>query len=83
MGEEQTFGEISFLLSGGATASVLADSEIVEVLLLEGYFINILFGIHPELAGRFYKYLATTLQRRIRSREEERKLWQSLTESVQ
>jgi len=68
----QTFGEISFLLSGGASASVIADGENVEVFLLEGYFLNILFGMKPELAGRFYKYLAKTLQRRVRSREEER-----------
>jgi len=73
MEEGQTFGEVSFLLSGGASASVIADSANVEVYILEGYYINILFGIQPELAGRFYKYLAYTLQRRIRSREEERK----------
>ena len=72
MEEEQTFGEISFLISGGATASVYAESEFVEVHVLEGYYINILFGIHPELAGRFYKYLANSLQRRVRSREEEK-----------
>lgn len=65
----QMFGEISFLISGGATASVIADSEIVEVHVLEGYFINILFGMRPEIAGRFYKHLASVLQKRIRSRE--------------
>ena len=67
---EDTFGEISFLLSGGATADVIADSEIVEVYIMEGYFINILFGRKPELAGRFYKYLANELQRRIRTTED-------------
>lgn len=65
----QTFGEISFLLSGGASASVIAESENVEVYILEGYFINILFGRKPELAGRFYKYLADSIQRSLRSRE--------------
>jgi signal-transduction protein with cAMP-binding, CBS, and nucleotidyltransferase domain len=72
MGPGQTFGEISFLLSGGATASVIADSDTVEVYILEGYFMNIVFSMKPELAGRFYKYLATMLQRRIRSREEDK-----------
>jgi len=69
MEDGQMFGEISFLISGGATASVIADSEIVEVNVLEGYFINILFGMRPELAGRFYKHLANVLQKTIRSRE--------------
>ena len=73
MGEGATFGEVSFLLSGGASASVIADSSSVEVYLLEGYYINILFGMKPELAGRFYKYLAKTLQRTVQLREAERK----------
>eukprot|EP01114_Cavostelium_apophysatum_P015009 TRINITY_DN4008_c0_g1_i4.p1 TRINITY_DN4008_c0_g1~~TRINITY_DN4008_c0_g1_i4.p1 ORF type:complete len:1425 (+),score=391.51 TRINITY_DN4008_c0_g1_i4:717-4991(+) len=70
MEEGQSFGEVSFLLSGGASASVIAESDQTEVYILEGYYINVLFGIQPELAGRFYKYLADTLQRTIRSREE-------------
>jgi len=69
MEQGQTFGEISFLLSGGATASVIADSTTVDIYILEGYFLNILFTIRPELAGRFYKYLAITLQKRLRERE--------------
>ena len=48
-----------------ATASVIADSETVDVYIMEGYFINILFGRKQELAGRFYKYLAHELQRRV------------------
>jgi CRP-like cAMP-binding protein len=55
MGAGQTFGEVSFLLSGGASASVIVDSDQVEVTVLEGYFINILFGMKPDIAGRFYK----------------------------
>mmetsp|Transcript_4454 Transcript_4454/g.6234 ORF Transcript_4454/g.6234 Transcript_4454/m.6234 type:complete len:1257 (-) Transcript_4454:61-3831(-) len=70
MEDGQFFGEISFLLSGGATATITADSEEVHVYVLEGYFMNILFGIRPELAGRFYKHLANVLQKRIRSRDE-------------
>ncbi|PRP88917.1 hypothetical protein PROFUN_00385 [Planoprotostelium fungivorum] len=69
--EGQFFGEISFLLSGGATATIVAHSDQVELSILEGYFINILFGIRPEMAGRFYKHLANILQRRIREREDE------------
>lgn len=65
----QTFGEISFLLSGGATATVIVESDYVDVYIMEGYFINIIFARHPELAGRFYKYLAFELQRRVRASE--------------
>lgn len=67
------FGEISFLLSGGATASVIADTDFVDVYILEGFFINILFQRRPELAGRFYKYLAVKLQQRIRVLEDKKK----------
>jgi len=69
LGIEGMTGEISFLLSGGATASVIAESKTVEVYIMEGYFINILFGRKPELAGRFYKYLANELQKKVRSFE--------------
>ena len=69
MEAEETFGEISFLLSGGASASVIADSDVVTCHVIEGYFINILFHMKPMLAGRFYKYLAKTIQRTFRKRE--------------
>jgi CRP-like cAMP-binding protein len=65
----QMFGEISFLLSGGATASVIADSETVTCYVIEGYFINIMFNVRPQIAGRFYKYLAKTVQRTLRERD--------------
>jgi CRP-like cAMP-binding protein len=62
------FGEMTFLEKGKATASVIADSD-VQVYIIEGYFINILFVDHPELAGRFYSYLATVLAQRLSDRE--------------
>jgi hypothetical protein len=65
--------EISFLLSGGATATILADSPTCDIYILEGYFLSILFTVRPELAGRFYKYLAVSLQKRLREREESSK----------
>lgn len=56
MHEGETFGEISFLQGKGATASVVADSETgVDLTIIEGYFINALFNIHADFAGRFFK----------------------------
>eukprot|EP01117_Protostelium_nocturnum_P002759 TRINITY_DN1367_c0_g1_i2.p1 TRINITY_DN1367_c0_g1~~TRINITY_DN1367_c0_g1_i2.p1 ORF type:complete len:1509 (+),score=632.54 TRINITY_DN1367_c0_g1_i2:215-4741(+) len=71
MGQDETFGEISFLRQGkGASASVIADSEDgVSLTIIEGYFINALFNIHADFAGRFFKYLATLLSFRIRDRQ--------------
>lgn len=40
----ETFGEISFLSGQGATAHVLAHTE-VELTIIEGYFINALINV--------------------------------------
>eukprot|EP01122_Echinamoeba_exundans_P008896 TRINITY_DN302_c0_g3_i1.p1 TRINITY_DN302_c0_g3~~TRINITY_DN302_c0_g3_i1.p1 ORF type:complete len:1771 (-),score=520.87 TRINITY_DN302_c0_g3_i1:72-5384(-) len=63
------FGEMSFLEGKGATASVIADSETVEMYILEGHFINIVFAAHPDLSGRFYAYLASVIAERLNARE--------------
>jgi CRP-like cAMP-binding protein len=66
------FGEISFLDGSAATASVIANDESVEVYVIEGYFINILFVKYPELAGRFFAYLAGVIAGRLSEREASR-----------
>jgi len=53
------FGEMSFLEGGAATASVIADEDAVDMYIIEGYFINIVFVKYPDLAGRFYCYIAS------------------------
>jgi CRP-like cAMP-binding protein len=63
------FGEMSFLEGKGATASVIADSETVEMYILEGHFINIVFAANPDLSGRFYAYLASVIAERLNARE--------------
>eukprot|EP01114_Cavostelium_apophysatum_P011920 TRINITY_DN2649_c0_g1_i2.p1 TRINITY_DN2649_c0_g1~~TRINITY_DN2649_c0_g1_i2.p1 ORF type:complete len:1487 (-),score=443.17 TRINITY_DN2649_c0_g1_i2:51-4511(-) len=72
MGQGETFGEISFLNEGkgGASASVIADSEGgVELTIIEGYFINALMNVNQAFGARFFKYLAALLAARIRERE--------------
>ncbi|PRP77326.1 hypothetical protein PROFUN_05571 [Planoprotostelium fungivorum] len=70
MREGETFGEISFLQGKGASASVISDSDDgVDLTIIEGYFINALFNIHADFAGRFFKYLATLISTRIRDRQ--------------
>lgn len=69
MANNEPFGEISFLMGGNATASVVADEDIVEVYVFEGYFINILYAKDPALAGRFFYYLSTLLSSRFEQRE--------------
>jgi CRP-like cAMP-binding protein len=68
MEQGELFGEISFLRGVGASATVIADSETVDLTIIEGYFVKTLFGIDPSFAGRFYKYLAALLAHRIRLR---------------
>lgn len=62
-------GEMSFLEGTAATASVIADENAVDVYVLEGHFINILFVKYPDLAGRFFCYLATVIAGRLNERE--------------
>jgi len=64
------FGEMTFLEKGKATASVIAKGNNVAIYMIEGWFINTLFVDHPNLAGRFYSYLATILSKRLSDREE-------------
>lgn len=63
------FGEMSFLEGKGATASVIADSDSVEMYILEGHFINTVFVAYPDLSGRFYAYLASVIAERLNARE--------------
>jgi len=61
----QIFGEVSFVQRKGATATVIADSDEVEMFVIEGYFFKRLLQIRPELSGRFLHYICSVLQRRI------------------
>jgi len=69
IGPPQTIGEVSLLTGSKATASVIADSDEVEVLILERNFINIMLVRYPDMAGRFYHYLASVLARRLNYHE--------------
>jgi len=71
MSDVETFGEITFLEGGSASASVIADEDNVEVFLVEGNILNILFVRYPDLEGRFYHYLASILARRLKKREKD------------
>ena len=66
LGEGEVFGEMSFLESLGASASVAADGP-VEVLLVEGIALNALLASVPGFATRFYQSLAVALSARLRS----------------
>jgi len=65
IGPPQTLGELSVLTGNKASASVIADSEEVEVLVLETSFMNIMFVRYPDMVGRFYHYLASIMARRL------------------
>jgi CRP-like cAMP-binding protein len=61
----ETFGELSFLAGSAATASCLVESEEAELVIMEGYYLNMLFRIRPEIAGRFYKFLSLLVTARV------------------
>eukprot|EP01119_Soliformovum_irregulare_P016638 TRINITY_DN4855_c0_g1_i3.p1 TRINITY_DN4855_c0_g1~~TRINITY_DN4855_c0_g1_i3.p1 ORF type:complete len:130 (-),score=47.49 TRINITY_DN4855_c0_g1_i3:87-455(-) len=71
MVEDETFGELSFLdgENSAATASVIAGEDGTEVSIIDGEFINVLFLVKPEIAGKFFRYLATNLASLLKKRE--------------
>lgn len=64
----EIFGEMSFMQGEGASASVMADSE-VELYRIEGHILNTLFEWKPTLGARFFKYLCVVIEKRIQTRE--------------
>jgi CRP-like cAMP-binding protein len=66
----ELFGEISFLIGGGASADVVAESDIVVVFLVEAEWLKRLFNSDPTLAARFFKYLAVVIERRVQRRQQ-------------
>eukprot|EP01126_Amoeba_proteus_P028598 TRINITY_DN28199_c0_g1_i1.p1 TRINITY_DN28199_c0_g1~~TRINITY_DN28199_c0_g1_i1.p1 ORF type:complete len:146 (+),score=33.28 TRINITY_DN28199_c0_g1_i1:435-872(+) len=63
------FGEMSFLVSGNATASIIAEGPNVQIYVLERTSLCLLFMHYPPLAGRFFSYLANVLASRLNERE--------------
>lgn len=54
MVQGETFGEMSFLIPNrtqGAYGSVIADTDEVDLVIIEGYYINALFNISWSFAG--------------------------------
>jgi CRP-like cAMP-binding protein len=67
--ENDTFGEVAFLLGGcGNNLRVIANGR-VELYVLEAEYLKRLFTAQPDLGGRFFKYLASLLEKRIRNHE--------------
>lgn len=65
LGPGEVFGEMSFLESAAASASVFA-REDVELDIVEGTYVHSLLASVPGLAARFYQSLATMLAKRLR-----------------
>jgi CRP-like cAMP-binding protein len=71
LSDDETFGEIGFLLGDGAKASVVAASDTVSLFIIEADYFKRLFNADARLAGRFFKYLCTVLERRLREHDTE------------
>eukprot|EP01103_Thecamoeba_quadrilineata_P017398 TRINITY_DN6158_c0_g1_i1.p1 TRINITY_DN6158_c0_g1~~TRINITY_DN6158_c0_g1_i1.p1 ORF type:complete len:217 (+),score=58.14 TRINITY_DN6158_c0_g1_i1:29-679(+) len=61
----ETFGEFSVVEGCPACASVVAETDL-EVHVVDGYFLRLLFDVHPGLAGRFYFFLASIFAQRLK-----------------
>ena len=72
MKPDEIFGEINFLTESGASATVIADDDEVDMYFIDGKFLKEkLLITHPKVVVRFYHYLCTILAKRIALREQE------------
>eukprot|EP01091_Cochliopodium_minus_P017294 TRINITY_DN6730_c0_g1_i1.p1 TRINITY_DN6730_c0_g1~~TRINITY_DN6730_c0_g1_i1.p1 ORF type:complete len:1091 (-),score=358.16 TRINITY_DN6730_c0_g1_i1:946-4218(-) len=72
LNEGEIFGEISFIMNSenkrySPGASVVAAHDDVQVAVISGYFVSTLFDLEVGFAGRFYKYLAQILAKRVQN----------------
>jgi len=74
MTSPEMFGEISFLSGQGASVTIKADENNVDVYTIDREYILSMFEKVPLMGGKFYKFLALILSRRIRQREVEEQL---------
>jgi CRP-like cAMP-binding protein len=65
----EIIGEISFIEGGVASASVVADSDDCVVYIMTRDFIEKALVNNPGLTGRYYKFLATLLADRVRTKK--------------
>lgn len=65
----QMFGEIGFLEKTPASASIVAASDC-KILEIDNSYFNTLFVKHPNIAAKFFHFLATLITGRIGEREE-------------
>jgi CRP-like cAMP-binding protein len=63
------FGEISFLVGGGASATIVAASTTT-LQYIERQKLQLLFDARPALAPKFYKFLALVMRKRFLEREQ-------------
>lgn len=68
-GADNLFGEISFLEGGKASASVVCNKDDTSIAIIEDYWLDVIFQYYPEIAGKFYHYLANVLSKRLKQRE--------------
>jgi CRP-like cAMP-binding protein len=65
----EIIGEISFIEGGAASASVVSDSDDCVVYVMTRDFVEKALVNNPGLTGRFYKFLATLLADRLRTKK--------------
>mmetsp|Transcript_10240 Transcript_10240/g.41702 ORF Transcript_10240/g.41702 Transcript_10240/m.41702 type:complete len:1397 (+) Transcript_10240:115-4305(+) len=87
IGSSEIFGEMGFVLCQPASASVVAESEEVELYVIEGFYLSRLMQMRIELLARFLHYICTIMERRLMSRnrledQEERKVVDIITEPL-
>jgi CRP-like cAMP-binding protein len=63
------FGDISFVKETPASATIVAETDDVEVHTIDAYVLKITFEQFPNLAAKFYYYLGKIMANRLYDRE--------------
>eukprot|EP00028_Trichosphaerium_sp_Am-I-7-wt_P004932 CAMPEP_0168528274 /NCGR_PEP_ID=MMETSP0405-20121227/13150_1 /TAXON_ID=498012 /ORGANISM="Trichosphaerium sp, Strain Am-I-7 wt" /LENGTH=995 /DNA_ID=CAMNT_0008551645 /DNA_START=77 /DNA_END=3064 /DNA_ORIENTATION=- len=67
------FGEISFLCQCPATATVKANRDKVDLLVLDRVILNVIFYNDPKLESRFYRFVASLVAKRLHTHKSRRR----------
>jgi len=61
------FGELEFVTEGTILpyCTIVASSDVVTVNVIEGYYLDVLFGYDQTLEGAFYHHLAQQIHKKL------------------
>ena len=73
---------IVFFTVEGSPVNFVAESSEVELYVMEGFILNRIFEWNPQIALRFFKYIANMMEKRLRAKQKDLFMGDILTPPV-